>query len=272
MFVRFTFVKNKMMCLDIVTKYFKMIEFLTLNFLLILITFFVAGFVKGVAGMGLPTIAMGILSIIMSPLSAASLLIIPSFVTNVWQLFTGPKFLDLIKRFWVMMVGIIIGTLAGSWLLTSINTPYSSVGLGLALIIYSVHGLFGKAFSIPTRLESKLSPIIGITTGLLNGATGIFTLPAVPYIQALNLSKDDLIQALGLSFTVSTIALATGLANGGVFQMDNLLYSAIAIIPALMGMWVGGIVRKRISIKTFRICFFIFIAMIGIEITLHPFI
>lgn len=111
MFVRFTFVKNKMMCLDIVTKYFKMIEFLTLNFLLILITFFVAGFVKGVAGMGLPTIAMGILSIIMSPLSAASLLIIPSFVTNVWQLFTGPKFLDLIKRFWVMMVGIIIGTL-----------------------------------------------------------------------------------------------------------------------------------------------------------------
>ena len=174
MFVRFTFVKNKMMCLDIVTKYFKMIEFLTLNFLLILITFFVAGFVKGVAGMGLPTIAMGILSIIMSPLSAASLLIIPSFVTNVWQLFTGPKFLDLIKRFWVMMVGIIIGTLAGSWLLTSINTPYSSVGLGLALIIYSVHGLFGKAYSIPTRLESKLSPIIGITTGLLNGATGIF--------------------------------------------------------------------------------------------------
>lgn len=37
-----------------------------------------------------------------------------------------------------------------------------------------------------------MSPVIGITTGLLNDATGIFTLPAVPYIQALNLSKDDL--------------------------------------------------------------------------------
>ncbi|MGV0923894.1 sulfite exporter TauE/SafE family protein [Empedobacter tilapiae] len=249
-----------------------MIEFLTLNFFLILITFFIAGFVKGVAGMGLPTIAMGILSIIMSPLSAASLLIIPSFITNVWQLFTGPKFLDLIKRFWVMMIGIVIGTLAGSWFLTSINTPYSSIGLGLALILYSLHGLFGKTFSISSKFEPKLSPIIGLATGLLNGATGIFTLPAVPYIQALNLSKDDLIQALGLSFTVSTIALATGLVKGGVFQMDNILPSTIAIIPALLGMWVGSIVRKRISIKTFRICFFIFIAIIGAEITFHPFL
>lgn len=248
-----------------------MIEFLTLNFFLILITFFIAGFVKGVAGMGLPTIAMGILSIIMSPLSAASLLIIPSFVTNVWQLFTGPKFIDLIKRFWIMMIGIVIGTLIGSRILTSINTHYSSIGLGVALIFYSVHGLFGKPFSIPSRLEPKLSPLIGITTGIINGATGIFTLPAVPYIQALNLSKDDLIQALGLSFTVSTIALATGLANGGIFQMDNVISSAIAIIPALLGMWLGGIVRQRISIKTFRICFFIFIALIGAEITLHPF-
>lgn len=249
-----------------------MIEFLTLNFFFILFTFFIAGFVKGVAGMGLPTIAMGILSIIMSPLSAASLLIIPSFVTNVWQLVTGPKFIDLIKRLWVMMIGIVIGTLIGSWLLTSINTDYSSIGLGLALILYSLHGLLGKAFSIPSKLEPKLSPFIGFTTGIINGATGIFTLPAVPYIQALNLSKDDLIQALGLSFTVSTIALATGLVQGGIFQTDNVISSAIAIIPALLGMWVGGIVRKRISIKMFRICFFIFIAMIGVEITLHPFL
>ena len=249
-----------------------MIELLSLNFFLVLVTFFIAGFVKGVAGMGLPTIAMGILSIIMSPLSAASLLIIPSFVTNIWQLFTGPKFVGLIKRLWVMMIGIVMGTLVGSWLLTSINTHYSSMGLGLALILYSIHGLFGKTFSIPPGLEPKLSPLIGITTGIINGATGFLTLPAVPYIQALNLSKDDLIQALGLSFTVSTIALATGLAHGGVFQIDNIIASAMAIIPALAGMWVGGIVRRRISIKTFRICFFIFIAMMGAEITLHSFL
>ncbi|MDR2281739.1 MAG: sulfite exporter TauE/SafE family protein [Sphingobacterium sp.] len=247
-----------------------MSDYSTLNILLIIITFFIAGFVKGVAGMGLPTMAMGILSVVMSPVSAASLLIIPSFVTNFWQLFTGPNFRGLIKRFWIMMVGIVIGTLAGSWLLTSANTPYTGIVLGLALLIYSIHGLTAKPLSTPLRLERRLSPIMGVITGLLNGATGVFTLPAVPYIQSLGLSKDDLIQALGLAFTVSTIALATGLVKGGAFHLGNISLSALAVAPALFGMWAGTIIRKRISVKTFRICFFIFIAVLGLELALHP--
>src|SRR5215475_179131 len=89
--------------------------------LIIGLTFFLAGIVKGVAGMGLPTVAMGILGAIMSPVSAASLLVIPSFVTNFWQVFTGPNFLALMQRLWLMMLGIVVGTLAGSWLLTSVN-------------------------------------------------------------------------------------------------------------------------------------------------------
>ena len=248
-----------------------MSDYLTWNILVVALTFFIAGFVKGVAGMGLPTIAMGILSVILSPVSAASLLIIPSFATNFWQLFTGPL-LSLIKRFWLMMVGILVGTLVGSWLLTSANTVYANVGLGIALIIYAIHGLFAKPLSVPLRLETLLSPVIGLITGLLTGATGVFTLPAVPYLQALGLSKDNLIQALGLSFTVSTIALAAGLARGGAFHFGNVSLSILAIIPALLGMWTGTLIRKRISVKTFRLCFFIFIAVLGLELAIHPFL
>src|ERR1700754_4740886 len=114
----------------------QMNNYLSSYTLIVMLTFFLAGIVKGVAGMGLPTVAMGVLSAIMPPVSAASLLVIPSFVTNFWQLFTGPNFLALIKRLWLMMLGIVIGTLAGSWLLTSANTKYASIGLGSALIIY----------------------------------------------------------------------------------------------------------------------------------------
>ncbi len=221
--------------------------------------------------MGLPTVAMGVLSAIMPPISAASLLVIPSFVTNFWQLFTGPNFLALIKRLWLMMLGIVIGTLTGSWLLTSANTKYASLGLGFALIIYSIYGLWAKPLSVPARLERSLSPVIGLTTGIINGGTGVFTLPAVPYLQAIGLSKDDLIQALGLSFTVSTIALAAGLVRGGVLHLENITLSALAIIPALLGMWVGTVVRKRISPATFRRWFLIFIAILGLELAAHPF-
>ncbi len=248
-----------------------MIDYLSSHVLIVVLTFFLAGIVKGAAGMGLPTVAMGVLGAIMSPVSAASLLVIPSFVTNFWQLFTGPNFLDLMKRLWLMMLGIVIGTLAGTWLLTSANTNYASIGLGSALVIYAIHGLWAKPLSVPARLERSLSPVIGLATGVINGGTGVFTLPAVPYLQALGFSKDDLIQALGLSFTVSTIALAAGLANGGVFYFENIMLSALAIIPALLGMWVGTAVRKRISQATFRRWFLIFIAILGLELALHPF-
>ncbi len=172
-------------------------DYLSPHVLIIALTFFLAGIVKGVTGMGLPTVAMGILGAIMSPVSAASLLVIPSFVTNFWQLFTGPDFLALMKRLWLMMLGIVVGTLAGSWLLTSANTEYASVGLGSALVLYAVHSLWAKPLSVPARLERLLSPVIGLTTGVITGGTGVFTIPAVPYLQALGLSKDDLIQALG---------------------------------------------------------------------------
>jgi uncharacterized protein len=220
----------------------------------------------------LPTVAMGVLSAIMSPVSAASLLVIPSFVTNFWQLFTGPNFLALIKRLWVMMLGIMVGTLAGSWLLTSTNTVYASVGLGAALIVYAAHGLLARQLSVPARFERPLSPVIGLTTGLINGGTGVFTLPAVPYLQSLGLSKDDLIQALGLSFTVSTIALAAGLARGGAFHLGNITLSTLAVIPSLVGMRVGTTVRERISAATFRRWFLILIAILGLELAIHPFL
>lgn len=246
-------------------------DYLPPHFLIVLVTFFFAGIVKGASGMGLPTVAMGVLSAVMPPVSAAALLVIPSFVTNFWQLFTGPNFLSLIKRLWTMMLGIVIGTLAGSWLLTNANTSYTNIGLGSALIIYAIHGLWAKPLSVPARIESSLSPVIGLLTGVINGGTGIFTLPAVPYLQALGFSKDDLIQALGLSFTVSTIALAAGLAQGGAFHIENFMLSALAIIPALIGMAVGTAVRKRISQATFRRWFLIFIAILGFELVLRPF-
>ena len=108
-------------------------DYLSPHVLIIAFTFFLAGIVKGVTGMGLPTVAMGILGAITSPVSAASLLVIPSFVTNFWQLFTGPDFLALVKRLGPMMLGIVVGTLAGSRLLTSINTEYTNDWIGFCL-------------------------------------------------------------------------------------------------------------------------------------------
>ena len=93
-------------------------------------------------------------------------------------------------------------------------------------------------------------------TGLVTAATGVFVIPAVPYLGALSLDKEDMIQALGLSFTVSTIALAAALAAGGAFALGDVGASTAALAPALLGMAAGGALRGRFSEQTFRRVFF----------------
>lgn len=245
-----------------------MIETFYIFFILI---FVAAGFVKGVTGMGLPTVAMGLLGTLIPLPVAAALLIIPSMVTNVWQLFSGPSFGLILKRLWLMMIFIIVGTIVGSAFLISINPKWSSFCLGVALIIYAGYALFSPVFIVPKQVEKWLSPFIGIVTGLVTGVTGVFVMPAVPYLQSLNFNKDELVQALGLSFTISTIALAIGLYVHGSYKLDQLSLSTFAIIPALIGMWIGQKIRAKISPQRFRQFFLLFLIVLGLELIFKPF-
>lgn len=233
-------------------------------------TFFLAGMVKGVTGMGLPTVAMGALGTLLSPVTAAALLVIPSLVTNVWQLLAGPNFAALARRLWPMMVAIVAGTVSGTALLASGDTRLTTCALGAALVLYAGYTLLARQILVPARYEMWLSLLVGVSTGTVTGGTGVFVIPAVPYLQALGLQKDDLVQALGLSFTVSTIALAVGLLLRDAFHYNSLLLSTLAILPALAGMWVGQVVRKRVSPATFRRWFLIGLLLLGAEMFVKP--
>lgn len=240
-------------------------------FSLLILTFLAAGLVKGVTGMGLPTVAMGLLSVVMPPAAAAAMLVIPSFVTNVWQWLAGPDTAGLLRRLWPMMASIVLGTVAGAALLVRVDPLWSGLALGIALLVYASYALVSPALSIPARVEPWLSPIVGLVTGAVTGATGVFVMPAVPYLQALGLDKDELVQALGLSFTVSTVALAAGLLMHGAFRLDQLGLSALVIVPALAGMWLGQKIRARISPRRFRQFFLLFLGLLGLELVSRPF-
>jgi uncharacterized membrane protein YfcA len=95
--------------------------------LLIAGVFFVAGFVKGVIGLGLPTVAMGLLGLAMPPVEAAALLIVPSLVTNLWQLLAGPRIGALLVRLWPMLIGVGAGTLAASGIIAGISARVASI-------------------------------------------------------------------------------------------------------------------------------------------------
>jgi uncharacterized membrane protein YfcA len=236
---------------------------------LIAATFLLAGLIKGVIGLGLPTVAMGLLGLAMAPAEAAAMLVVPSLITNLWQLFSGPRFGLLLRRLRGMMLGIAAGTAAGSGLIAGSGGKSAAAGLGVALLAYAVVGLTKLRFSVPAWAEVWAGPLIGLATGLVTGATGVFVIPAVPYLAALDLERDDLVQALGLSFTVSTLALAAGLLWHGALPVHSLGASLMALVPALLGMALGGALRTRVKPDTFRRCFFFGLLVLGIEIALH---
>ena len=232
------------------------------------LTFLLAGFVKGAIGLGLPTVAVGLLGLVMLPAQAAALLIVPSFVTNVWQLAAGPRLGPLWRRLWPMMAGICLGTWAGAGLLAGSGTGRATLALGLALAAYAVLGLVALELPPPGRAEPWLSPLIGAATGLVTAATGVFVIPAVPYLQSLRLEKDDLVQALGLSFTVSTLALAADLVGDGALAASAGM-SLLALAPALAGMLVGQWLRARVRPERFRFWFFLGLLALGGHLALR---
>ncbi|SHM35807.1 sulfite exporter TauE/SafE family protein [Phytopseudomonas punonensis] len=237
---------------------------------LILLTFLLAGMVKGIVGLGLPTIAVGLLGLVMTPMQAAALLIIPSMVTNIWQLCDGRSPLPMLRRLWPLLVGIVVGTLAIGFYLQGEQLPNATRWLGLALILYAVLGLASVRFAVMPAHEGWLAPIIGAVTGAITAVTGVFVIPAVPYLQAIGLEKDDLVQALGISFSVSTIALALSLGHSGeLLQPAVLGMSALALLPALIGMASGQWLRRRISPERFKRWFFIGLLLLGADLALR---
>jgi uncharacterized membrane protein YfcA len=233
------------------------------------LVFVLAGFVKGVIGMGLPTVAMGFLTLLMPPAAAAALLILPSFVTNVWQLAAGPRLATLIRRLWPMQLAVVVGTIAGARLLGTVNGAGAVTALGAALVLYALSAVVPLERDLPARHEAWLGPLVGGATGVVTAMTGVFVIPAVPYLQALRLAPDDLVQGLGLSFTVSTVALAAALAGDGQFGWPDLPASLLALAAALGGMMLGQAVRTRMRPQTFRLWFLIGLATLGAHLMLR---
>ncbi|WP_334136525.1 sulfite exporter TauE/SafE family protein [Acinetobacter schindleri] len=234
--------------------------------------FTLAGLIKGTIGLGLPAVSMGLLTIFMSPFQATTLLIIPSMLTNFWQLFAEGHVLQLIRRFWLLLLGIIVGSVWSVFPTLGHSEFHSEALLGGMLALYGLYGLFAKKMPDLSRHESWLSPIMGYLGGALTVATGVVVIPVVPYLQTLHLKRDDLVQALGLAFTTSTLCLAIFLHQNPVEDIPiDYAMSAIALVPALIGMWLGKKIRYRIPEQKFRTVFFIGLIALGSYMMLHQF-
>lgn len=231
--------------------------------------FLLAGFVKGGIGVGLPTVSVGLLALVMPPAQAAALLVLPSLLTNVWQMLAGPFLPSLLRRLWPMLLAMALATIAAGNLLTAAARGPATAAVGAVLIAYGALGLSGIRLALPRRAEVWVGPAAGIATGIVSAMTSIFVLPAMPYYQAIGLEKDEMVQMLGLSFFVSTVAIAIALTRNGLFSTDIAAPSLVALAAAAAGMAVGQFARSRISAAAFRLFFYIGMLGLGTHLMLR---
>ncbi|MBR0793825.1 sulfite exporter TauE/SafE family protein [Bradyrhizobium jicamae] len=232
--------------------------------ILIAFAFLLAGFVKGTLGLGLPTVSMGLLAVTMPPAQAIAIVIVPAIVTNIWQTFVGPYLRDILKRLWPLMLGTVVGIWLNAGLLTGPYAPYGTVVLGLLLVIYAIVGLSKFSFKVARRDEKWVGGIVGVVTGLISAATGVQVIPSMPFMQAIGMERDELVQALGVFFTTATIALAFNLTASGLLTAATALPGAVAMTASFAGMFVGQAVRSRMQPEVFRRWFLISMILLGL--------
>lgn len=230
----------------------------------VIVVFILAGLVKGVSGMGLPTVSIALLSLFIPPAQAAMLMVMPSLATNLAQCW-GPHGLMLFRK---------LGWLWGCLAFATIYSPlpdisdggsHATLFLGVVLVTYSFWGLFKPQLPRLNKSHPVASALVGGSTGIITAATGVFVLPMVPYMQLLGLSKEAFIQGLGIGFTIATMALAARLGLNGSFDLPNgSVAIGLAVLSAFAGLWLGSMVRDRLNPVQFQKSLYIVLGSLGL--------
>ncbi|MGB5706122.1 MAG: sulfite exporter TauE/SafE family protein [Arenicellales bacterium] len=226
-------------------------------------TFLLAGTVKGIIGMGLPTISLALLTIATDLPTAMALLLVPSFFTNIWQALVGGNVVAIVRRIWPFLTMAAATVWLGVAVFARMQVSYLSALLGFLLITYSLISLGGFRLTLSSHQETWAGPLVGAVNGVLTGMTGSFVVPGVMFLQSIGLSRDQLIQAMGALFTVSTLALAIALQRNNMLSAELGVVSGLGLFPAILGMMAGQWVRRRLSEVVFRRVFFISLFILG---------
>lgn len=226
--------------------------------------FVLAGLVKGVIGMGLPTVVLGLMTVMTDLAAAMALMLAPSLVTNLWQALSGGHLRAILRGQWLFLAAAVLGIGVGALALTRVDLALLSGLLGLLLAIYGAIGLGGVRLHVPRQRQPWAGGVVGAVNGVLTGMTGSFIVPGVMYLQACGLSRDALVQAMGVLFLVSTASLAVALRQNAFLTDALAVASGLAVLPALAGMALGQRIRHSLSEAAFRRVFLISTVILGL--------
>lgn len=224
----------------------------------------VAASIKGLTGIGFSTSCLPIMALRLDLKVAIPLVIIPSIVSNIAEMVQAGRFREALKRFWPLYLASVPGLLLGLTLLVAIQVATAKAILGLVLIAYASWALKNKPASLSDKWERRLKAPAGFATGFVNGLTGSQVIPSLPYLLSLNLPKNDFVQAINISFTLSSLVMMLGMNRLGYLPPQTLLLAVAGLVPVLTALHFAGKLQKRLSGENYRKLVLGFLLLMGI--------
>lgn len=235
----------------------------------VLFVFLFTGTIKGMVGIGLASISLGLMVVVLDLPHAIALMLFPAFISNFWQALYGGNAMFLLKRIWPFLLVGNFTLFIGAMALTRVDLNYLSALLGFLLFVYALISLTKFRVKIPERRDLFWGVLLGAINGVVTGMTGTYVVPGVMYLQGIGLTRDQLIQAMGMLFFSLTVTMAIALQGNNLWSYELGVLSVVSVVPALIGMYVGQKIRRRLSEELFRKVFLISLLLLGIYVVFN---
>ena len=232
--------------------------------------FLLAGVIKGTTGLGYSSCALPFLVSAVGLKTAIVMLVIPAMLSNVLVMFNTGHLRETLNRFWPLYAATIPGIVVGIGMLVWIDQRIATRTLGILTIVYAMLALTRPSLALPEGLERPLQIPVGVLNGFFTGLTGSQMMPLLPYMLALKLDPERLVQANNVTVTLASAFLATGLFVSGLMTWPILGLSFAAVVPALVGVQFGSRARRYIPVASFRIIVLVLLVVIGLMLAARP--
>lgn len=229
-------------------------------------TFFAAAFIKGLTGLGFVSLCLPVIALFMKLEEAIPLVAIASLISNVMVIYQTDRLRQSIRRFWLLYISAFPGIYVGVLILNAVGNYFAKIVLGILSIAYALLLLLKIEISIPEPKERILSFPVGFTNGFLNGLTGTQIIPMLPYLLSLKLDRNGMINAINIGFTLSITLLIIIFGKFDLLTAASIKYSIIGAIPVVVGIYLGGKLRHRVSEERFRIAVLVILIIIGLNL------
>lgn len=222
-----------------------------------------AGLVKGMVGVGFPVVAMSILTVFMEPIVAVGLVSIPVLATNGWQAFQAKNYTVVFRRFWPLILTLVVGTWIGGLAVAQVNTDVLLGAIGAVAVMFSLFSMLSPNLNICSGKEKFFGPLTGAIAGVMGGLTTVHGPPVMMYLLALNLKKDEFVGTIGMIWFCGSIPMVIAYMYKGVLGPTEIAWSLLAIIPSCLGLYFGTLLRGKINQEAFKNVIVVALFIIG---------